>query len=101
MVDRDINGTPFTLLAVVLLRWFTTIDRVSFVFGIRQGRCVMVYIEHMMCEECNGGEMVFTGKIINNGIKALFVHKCNKCGEIGVFSGRYPSKCERHDDDTD
>ena len=56
----------------------------------------------MMCEDCVSGEMIFTGKVLNNGAKALFVHKCNKCGEIGVFSGIYPSKCERHeDDDTD
>lgn len=65
----------------------------------------MTYIERMMCEDCIIGEMIFTGKVLNNGTKALFVHKCNKCGEIGVFSGIYPSKCERHevtnDDDTD
>lgn len=62
----------------------------------------MTYIERMMCEDCISGEMIFTGKVLNNGAKALFVHKCNKCGEIGVFSGIYPSKCERHeDDDTD
>ena len=66
----------------------------------------MTYIERMMCEDCISGEMIFTGKVLNNnGAKALFVHKCNKCGESGVFSGRYPSKCERHevtnDDDTD
>lgn len=59
----------------------------------------MVYIQRMMCEDCNSGEMIFTGKIINNSVKALFVHKCNKCGEIGVFSGRYPSRCEVHEGD--
>lgn len=102
MVDRDINGTPFTLLAVVLLRWLTTADRVSFFIRSPTKETAMTCIERMMCEDCISGEMIFTGKILNNGAKALFVHKCNKCGEIGVFSGIYPSKCERHeDDDTD
>jgi len=86
----------------VLLRWFTTADRVSFFIRSPTKETAMTYIERMMCEDCISGEMIFTGKVLNNGAKALFVHKCNKCGEIGVFSGIYPSKCERHeDDDTD
>lgn len=100
MVDWLID-TSFTLLAVVLLRWFTTTDRVSFFYSESDKETAMTYIERMMCEDCISGEMIFTGKVLNNGVKALFVHKCNKCGEIGVFSGKYPLKCERSDDDTD
>ena len=102
MVDIDMMVLLSALLAVVLLRWFTTADRVSFFIRSPIKETAMTYIERMMCEDCISGEMIFTGKVLNNGAKALFVHKCNKCGEIGVFSGIYPSKCERHeDDDTD
>ena len=56
----------------------------------------------MMCDDCGGGEMIFAGKTLNAGTKPLYVHKCNKCGELGVFSHKYPVNYEeRNDDDTD
>lgn len=59
-------------------------------------------IQRMMCDDCGGGEMIFAGKTLNAGTKPLYVHKCNKCGELGVFSHKYPVNYEeRNDDDTD
>ena len=47
----------------------------------------MAVIEKMMCD-C-GGELRFTGRTIK-GHAVMYVHQCNKCGEVELFDAAYP-----------
>ena len=42
-----------------------------------------------LCEECNEGDMVYTGMELTSN-PPWYTHRCNKCGEYKNFRRRYP-----------
>ena len=65
----------------------------------RKDGIAMAVIEKMMCD-C-GGELVFTGRTIK-GHTVMYVHQCNRCGEVELYDAAYPHKVvnDGHKDDT-
>jgi DNA polymerase III alpha subunit (gram-positive type) len=43
-----------------------------------------------ICDSCNLGEMLPTGKMKMFETHALFIHKCEKCGVEHDFFEKYP-----------
>lgn len=51
---------------------------------------VRAYMVRLMCEKCDGGEMIPTGICLPSN-PALYPHKCDKCGyEESVRGKTYP-----------
>lgn len=52
---------------------------------------VRTYVVRLMCDKCDGGEMLPTGVSLPSN-PPQFPHKCNKCGYEGApcIGRRYP-----------
>lgn len=51
---------------------------------------VNTFLVHLMCDKCDGGEMMPTGiALLSN--PPQYPHKCNKCGhQVNVTGNKYP-----------